>query len=169
MGQTDDCTVQIDYRTNYEDVMLALKLVERADTKNKRWVVLIVWCALAVCTLALSPLFSSVFVAAAVYTLYTRWVRPQLNRRRLAKQIGDKGVSYSLKVFAKGIAITEGEQTHRMFYSEMRLIESDSLFLFFHKQYALMVIPKRYFGEQLAAAQQVFSNGIAENYRKISE
>lgn len=169
MEQTDDCAVQIEYQTNYDDLMLALKLAERADTKNKRWVVLITWCAFAAGMLPISPLFSAVFAAAAVYTLYMRWVRPNSNRHKLAKQIAEKGATYCLRVFAKGIAITEGEQTHRLFYSEMRTIESDSLFLLFHKQYALMVIPKRYFGEQLEAAKQLFISGMTENYRKISE
>lgn len=162
VDQKDGCTAQVEYKTTTEDIKQALSLIDKADTKNKRVVVLVAWVAFAACMLPVSVPLSAVFAVAALYTLYRRWVKPQRNRNRLAKEIGAKNQTYTLRVFAKGISITEGNTTHRCKFEELKKLEDQSYFLLFHKQYSLMVIPKRYFGACLEEVAAIFRAQMTE-------
>lgn len=158
------CIVQVEYKTNSEDVLAGMKLLEKADTKNKRVVVLAAWIVFALCMYPVSVWLAAVFGCVALYTLLTRWVKPAANRKKLAEQIDAKNQTYVLKLYEKGLSITEGSEVHRLFYKDICRMEDERSFLLLHRQYALIVLPKRYMKEQLDTVAELFESKI-EKYR----
>lgn len=163
-GQT---AFEADYRLTEPDVMEGFASAEATHRNIHRLVlsaVLAVCAGMSAATLgsAIAPFGAAVFLIA-LYLLFRVWVLPLLRRRRLARQIAEKGISYHAAVYETGLQITEGNTRYNLSYQNLWLCEGPRAFAFLSAG-QLIVLPKRYFREQLPQVTARLQEKLGQHY-----
>lgn len=166
--------LRFSYTTSYEEIIDGLKIAEKA-TKNK-YLPLITIGSIVVCIFGIFVMLRTqgtfmtmgLFVfCAGIYTFTKMIISPVVTRKRVAKRISQKGLSYEIEFDSIEMYLYINGEKKVIPYRNVFVRDSEKLLVILISSGEVVAIPKKYLEDKEQIIVYLLKNNVGSRYQQI--